>query len=90
MLLNVVLWRLVIVKQSFTCLSLLNFIQLLECNLPATTTIPEFTRIPENTATTIFSGIRVGICNFKSGIHIEPFATIVIAGFKRSLREKIP
>ena len=28
----------------------------------ATTRIPEFTRIPENRATTIFSGVRVGIC----------------------------
>ena len=26
------------------------------------TWIPEFTIIPENSATTIFSGIRVGIC----------------------------
>ena len=33
------------------------------CSLPVTTRIPEFTRIPENKATTIFSGIRVGICN---------------------------
>ena len=32
------------------------------CSLPVTTRIPEFTRIPENKATTIFSGIRVGIC----------------------------
>ena len=31
-------------------------------SLPVTTRIPEFTRIPENRATTIFSGIRVGIC----------------------------
>ena len=31
--------------------------------MPATTRIPEFTRIPENRATTIFSGIRVGICS---------------------------
>ena len=30
--------------------------------LPASTSIPEFTTIPENSATTIFSGIRVGIC----------------------------
>ena len=30
--------------------------------LPATTIIPELTRIPENRATTIFSGIRVGVC----------------------------
>ena len=30
--------------------------------MPATTRIPELTRIPENGATTIFSGIRVGIC----------------------------
>ena len=30
--------------------------------LLAITRIPEFTRIPENRATTIFSGIRVGIC----------------------------
>ena len=32
---------------------------------PATTRIPEFTRIPQNRATTIFSGIRVGICTFE-------------------------
>ena len=35
---------------------------MLGCSLPASTWIPEFTRTPENRATTIFSGIRVGIC----------------------------
>ena len=38
-----------------------SFFQLV-CSLPASTRIPEFTLIPENSATTIFSGIRVGIC----------------------------
>ena len=32
------------------------------CSLPASTRIPEFTTIPENSATMIFSGIGVGIC----------------------------
>ena len=43
--------------------------------MPATTRIPEFTRIPENRATTIFSGVRVGICNL--------FFTSLILGFDK-------
>ena len=35
---------------------------LLVSPMPATTRIPEFTRIPEKRATMIFSGIPVGIC----------------------------
>ena len=35
---------------------------LLMSTMPATTRIPEFTRIPEKRATTIFSGVWVGIC----------------------------
>ena len=44
--------------------SLTTYLLTIVSSILATTGIPEFTRIPENRATTIFSGIRVGICIF--------------------------
>ena len=48
---------------------------LLLFSLPATTKIPEFTRTPENKATTIFSGIRVGICTQIASFKFRVFCT---------------
>ena len=51
------------------------------CSLPATTTIPEFTRIPENDPTTIFSGIRVGICiRYECTTYLFIFSDAVLFG----------
>ena len=62
---------------------------LLVSTIPATTRIPEFTRIPEKRATTIFSGIRVGICIITtlSGPTFKAvFAFLSLASINRACR----